>query len=98
MPPLGSTAHTNRCPSSSARSLRRRRQRALRPALIRVVSHDVPPAVGEGERKTGFTIAVSPLSETSVSGMVVFEDDRPVVEANVTAAPSNFGCSRASPT
>jgi hypothetical protein len=43
--------------------------------------------VGEGERKTGFTIVVNPLSETTVSGVVVFDDDRPVVEANVTAAP-----------
>jgi hypothetical protein len=43
--------------------------------------------VGEGERKTGCTILVNPLSETTVSGVVVFDDDRPVVEANVTAAP-----------
>ena len=43
--------------------------------------------VGEGERKTGFTIVVNPLSETSVSGVVVFDDDGPAVEANVTAAP-----------
>lgn len=43
--------------------------------------------VGEGERKTEFTIVVNPLSETTVSGVVVFGDDRPVVEANVTAAP-----------
>ncbi len=43
--------------------------------------------VGEGERKTGFTIVVNPLSETTVSGVVVFDDDRPAVEANVTAAP-----------
>ena len=43
--------------------------------------------VGEGERKTGFTIVVNPLSETTVSGVVVFGDDRPVVEANVTEAP-----------
>ena len=43
--------------------------------------------IGEGERKTGFTIIVSPLPETSVSGVVVFDDDRPAVEANVTAAP-----------
>ena len=43
--------------------------------------------VGEGERKTGFTIVVNPLSEATVSGVVVFDDDRPVVEANVTATP-----------
>lgn len=43
--------------------------------------------VGEGERKTGFTIAVKPLPETTVSGVVVFDDDRPAADANVTAAP-----------
>jgi hypothetical protein len=43
--------------------------------------------MGEGERKTGFTIVVNPLAETTVSGVVVFDDDRPVVEANVIAAP-----------
>jgi hypothetical protein len=43
--------------------------------------------VGEGERKTGFTIVVSPLPETTVSGVVVFDDDRPVVAANVIVAP-----------
>jgi hypothetical protein len=29
---------------------------------------------------------VNPLAETTVSGMVVFDDDRPAVEANITAA------------
>jgi hypothetical protein len=43
--------------------------------------------VGEGERRTGFTIVVNPLPETTVSGVVVFDDGRPVVDANVTAAP-----------
>ena len=43
--------------------------------------------IGEGERKTGFTIVISPLPETTISGVVVFDDDRPVIEANVTAAP-----------
>jgi hypothetical protein len=41
--------------------------------------------IGEGERKTGFTIVVTPLSEVTVSGVVVFDGDGPVVEANVTA-------------
>jgi hypothetical protein len=43
--------------------------------------------VAEGQRKTGFTIVVNPLPETTISGVVVFDDDRPVPEANVTAAP-----------
>jgi len=43
--------------------------------------------IGEGERKTGFTIVVTPLAETTLSGVVAFNDDRPVTEANVTAAP-----------
>lgn len=43
--------------------------------------------IGDGERKTGFTIVVTPLAETTLSGIVVFDDDRPVAEANVTAAP-----------
>lgn len=43
--------------------------------------------VAEGERKTGFTIVVNPLPEATVSGVVVFDDDRPVGEANVTAVP-----------
>jgi hypothetical protein len=43
--------------------------------------------IGEGERKTGFIIVVSPLAETTVSGVAVFDDDRPVVEATVVAMP-----------
>lgn len=41
--------------------------------------------LGEGERKTGFTIVVSPLAETTVSGLVTFDDDRPVTDAGVQA-------------
>jgi hypothetical protein len=41
----------------------------------------------EGERKAGFTIVVAPLTETTVSGFVVFDDHRPVVETHVTATP-----------
>ena len=43
--------------------------------------------MGDGERKTGFTIVVNPLRETTLSGVVVFDDDQPAVEASVTAAP-----------
>jgi protocatechuate 3,4-dioxygenase beta subunit len=43
--------------------------------------------IGEGERQTGFTIVVSPLAEASVSGRVIFDDDRAVADASVTAAP-----------
>jgi hypothetical protein len=43
--------------------------------------------LGDGERQTGLTIVVTPLEETTVSGRVTFDDDRPVVNANVTAAP-----------
>jgi protocatechuate 3,4-dioxygenase beta subunit len=41
--------------------------------------------IGEGERKTGFTILVNPLRETTISGTVVLDDDRPVAEASVFA-------------
>jgi protocatechuate 3,4-dioxygenase beta subunit len=43
--------------------------------------------LGEGDRQTGLTILVSPLPETTLTGVVVFDDDRPIAEANVTAAP-----------
>jgi hypothetical protein len=43
--------------------------------------------LGEGERKTGFTIVVTPLGETTVSGVVLFDDERPVAGARLTAAP-----------
>jgi hypothetical protein len=44
--------------------------------------------IGDGERKTGFTIPVNPLPETTISGVVVFDDDeRPVAEASVIAVP-----------
>ena len=42
--------------------------------------------IDDGERRTGFNIMVTPLAETTVSGVVVSDDDRPVAEANVTAA------------
>jgi hypothetical protein len=45
--------------------------------------------IGDGERKTGFTIVVKRLTETTVSGVVLFADDRPVADAFVTAAPAD---------
>ena len=42
--------------------------------------------VGDGERKTDFTIVVSPLREVTLSGVVTFDDGRPVEEASVTVA------------
>lgn len=45
--------------------------------------------MGDGERKSGFTFVVSPLVETTVSGMVQFDDGRPVEGATVRAAPVN---------
>ena len=47
--------------------------------------------VEDGERKTGFTIVVTPLAETTLSGIVVFDDDQPVAEATVTAASVDHG-------
>lgn len=41
--------------------------------------------IADGERKRGFTIVATPLSETTVSGLVLFDDDRPAVNARVTA-------------
>jgi hypothetical protein len=43
--------------------------------------------IGDGERKTDFTIVVSPLREVTLSGVVTFDDARPVEEANVTVTP-----------
>lgn len=43
-----------------------------------------PIDIADGERKTGFTIVVTPLPETTVSGLVLFSD-RPAVNARVTA-------------
>jgi Carboxypeptidase regulatory-like domain len=43
----------------------------------------VPIEIGDGERKTGYTITVTPLAETSVGGRVVFEDGQPVAGASV---------------
>jgi hypothetical protein len=43
--------------------------------------------IEDGERKSGFTIVVSPLAETTVSGRVVFDGDQPAAFADVSAAP-----------
>ncbi len=42
--------------------------------------------LAEGERKVGFTIVVNPLAETTISGSVIAEDDRPVADARVILA------------
>ena len=42
--------------------------------------------IGDGELKTGFTIVVKPLIETTVSGVVVSSDDRGVGDAFVMAS------------
>ena len=42
--------------------------------------------VAEGERKSGYTIMVRSIEETTVSGVVLFGDDRPAAGANVSAA------------
>lgn len=43
-----------------------------------------PIDIADGERKTGFTIVVRPLAATTVSGVVLFEDNRPAANARVT--------------
>src|SRR3954452_19796395 len=45
--------------------------------------------ISEGERKSGVTIVVKPLLETTISGVVVFAHGRPVTKAMVTATPVN---------
>ena len=41
--------------------------------------------LGDGEHKSGFTIVVSPLAETTVSGTVVLDGGRPAAGADVSA-------------
>ena len=43
--------------------------------------------IREGEQKADLAVVVTPLVETVVSGVVLFDDDRTVTEASVTAAP-----------
>jgi len=43
--------------------------------------------IGEGERKTGFTIVVKRLTETTISGVVVFTNGQPIANGFVTAGP-----------
>lgn len=45
--------------------------------------------IGDGERKTGYTITVTPLKETSVAGRVVAADDQPVAGASIVVYPAN---------
>ena len=42
--------------------------------------------IDDGEHKSGLTIVVSPLAETTVSGTVVLDDGRPAAEADVSAS------------
>jgi hypothetical protein len=46
--------------------------------------------LAEGERKSGFTIVVSAIQETTISGMVSSDDGRPIADADVSAAPVEF--------
>jgi hypothetical protein len=43
-----------------------------------------------GERKSGFTLVVSAIQETTISGMVSSDDGRPIADADVSAAPAEF--------
>ena len=45
--------------------------------------------IGDGERKTGYTITVTPLTETSVAGRVVFMDSQPVAGASIVVFPAD---------
>jgi hypothetical protein len=53
-----------------------------------VTSRDAARVIelGEGERKTGFAIAIKPLVEATVSGFVISEAGEPVADAFVRAA------------
>jgi hypothetical protein len=42
--------------------------------------------ISEGERKTGFTIVINPLAETTIAGKI-FDGDGPAADASVTATP-----------
>ena len=58
-----------------------------------LVSRDGEPRVfelGEGERLTGFTVVVTPLTRTTLAGHVAFADGRPAPDANVSAVPVDF--------
>jgi hypothetical protein len=43
--------------------------------------------VGDGERVTGFTLVVTPLTDTIVTGEVVFADGSPAADADIAAVP-----------
>ena len=39
--------------------------------------------IGEGERKTGLSMTLTPLAETTMSGVVLLDDDHPAANAQV---------------
>ena len=45
--------------------------------------------IGDGERKTGFTIVVAPLAEASIAGIVMF-GEKPAADAELSAAPFEY--------
>ena len=45
--------------------------------------------IGDGERKSGFMVAVAPLAETDLSGRIVSGDDQPVAGARLVAYPAD---------
>lgn len=45
--------------------------------------------IGDGERKTDYTIAVTPLTETNILGRVVFNDGNPVAGAGIVIYPAD---------
>ena len=44
--------------------------------------------IGDGERKTDYTITVRPFTEASILGRVVFNDDQPAVGASIVVYPA----------
>jgi hypothetical protein len=54
------------------------------------VTHEHAEVVelGEGERKTGFMMVVTPLPEAAIAGIVLFEGG-PVADADVSAAATD---------
>jgi hypothetical protein len=45
--------------------------------------------LGDGERKSALNIVVTPLAETTISGVVLFDDERPAADAFVTVTPND---------
>jgi hypothetical protein len=46
--------------------------------------------IGEGERKTGFTVVLNPLNETTISGTVITDDDQPLANAQVRIEAAGY--------